>query len=118
LDEALGLVQDTATGKTVTFASAPTTQAELEQWLESEIDRKLAATEAENTLTEPLSYLQQKDLTIYRYAIRSRMEASETLLRTTVFFDGQHRYELDAAIPPVAEEEYEAIVTSFQPASQ
>jgi putative hemolysin len=118
LDEKLGLVQDTTTGKTVTFASQATTQAELEQWLGSEIARKLAATEAENTLTEPLSKVQKGDLTIYRYAIVSRMEASETLLRTTVFFDGQRRYELDAAIPPVAEEEYEAIVTSFQTASQ
>ena len=46
LDEESGFVQNTATGKAVTFASQPTTQAELERWLESEIARKLAATEA------------------------------------------------------------------------
>ena len=118
LDEELGFVQDTTTGKTVTFASTPTIQAELEQWLESEIARKLAATEATNSLVEPLTNLQQGDLSIYRYAILSRMEASETLLRTTVLFDGQRRYEFYAAIPPVAAEEYEAIVTSFQLARQ
>jgi hypothetical protein len=113
LDEELGFVQDTTTGKTVTFASLPTAQAELEQWLESEIARRLAATEADNTLAEPLSVGQQGALTAYRYAILSRLEASETLLRTTVFFDGQRRYEFYAAIPPVSEEEYEAVVTSF-----
>ena len=101
LDEELGFVQDTATGKTVTFASQPTTQAELERWLESEIARKLAATEAENTLAEPLTTEQEGALTVYRYAILSRLEASETLLRTTVFFDGQRRYEFYAAIPPI-----------------
>jgi hypothetical protein len=118
LDEELGFVQDTATGKTVTFASQPTTQTELERWIESEIDRKLAATEANNTLTEPLTSTQDGTLTIYRYAILSRLEGSEALLRTTVFFDGQRRYEFCAAIPPVAEEEYEAIVGSFRPAGR
>jgi hypothetical protein len=116
LDEQLGFVQDTTTGKTVTFASQPTTQTELDRWLESEIDRKLAATEAENTLAEPLKTEQKGDLLLYRYAILSRLETTETLLRTTVFFDGQRRYEFYAAIPPVAEEEYGAILDSFRPA--
>jgi hypothetical protein len=116
LDEELGFVQDTATGRTVTFASQPAAQAELEGWLDSEIARKLAATEAENTLAEALTAVQEGNLTVYRYAILSRMEGSETLLRTTVFFDGQRRYEFYGAIPPLAEEEYEAIVASFQPA--
>ena len=118
LDEELGFVQDTATGKTVTFASQLTTQAELERWHESEIARKLAATEADNTLAEPLSVQQEGALTVYRYAILSRMEASESLLRTAVFFDGRRRYEFYAAIPPVAEEEYGAMVASFQPAGK
>jgi hypothetical protein len=116
LDEELGYVQDPFTGKTVTFASALTSQAELERWIESEITRKLGATEAENTLPEPLSVRQARDLTVYRYAIRSRIESSETLLRTTIFFDGHRRYQFEAAIPPVAEEEYEAILASFRPA--
>jgi hypothetical protein len=116
LDRELGFVQDTVSGKTVTFASQPTTPEELERWIESEIARKLAATEAKNSLAEPLSSTMEGDLTIYRYAILSRLEASETLLRTTVFFDGERRYEFYAAIPPVAEEEVEAIVGSFRPA--
>ena len=116
LDEELRLVQDTATGKTVTFASELTAQDKLESWLGSEITRKLAATEAENTLSEPLTVEQVDDLTIYRYAVLSRGEGSETLLRATVFFDGQRRYEFYAAIPPLAEEEYGAIVASFVPA--
>jgi len=114
LDEELGFVQETATGKTVTFASAPSSQEELERWLQSEIARKLEATEAENTLAEPLS-VEEGDLVVYRYAILSRTEGSQTLLRTTVLFDGQRRYEFYAAIAPVAEEEYEAIVASFHP---
>jgi hypothetical protein len=118
LDEELGFVQDTATGKTVTFASQPTTQAELERWLMSEIDRKLAVTEAANTLAEPLTSMQEGRGTVYRYAILSRSESSETLLRITVFFEGQHRYEFSTAIPPVAEEEYAAIVTSFRLAGE
>jgi hypothetical protein len=116
LDLEGGFVQDPATGRTVTFGSAPTSQAELEQWLEAEIGRKLDATEAENTLAEPLTVTEEKGLTAYRYAIRSRGDGSETLLRTTVFFDGARRYEFQAAIPPVAEEEYAAIVASFDPA--
>jgi hypothetical protein len=115
LDEGLGFVQDTTTGKTVTFASQPATQAELENWLQSEIARKLAATEADNTLAEPLTTLQEGALIICRYAILSRLEASEILLRTTVFFDGQRRYEFYAAIPPLSEDEYQAIVGSFMP---
>jgi hypothetical protein len=115
LDEALGFVQETTTGKTVTFASQPTTQAELERWLAAEIDRKLAAAEANNTLLEPLTVSQEGNLVLYRYAIRSRMESSETMLRTAVFFDGQRHYAFHAAIPPVAEEEYEAMLASFRP---
>jgi Fe-S-cluster containining protein len=42
----------------------------------------------------------------------------ETLLRTTVSFDGQRRYEFHAAIPPIAEEDYDAIVASFQRAGK
>jgi inhibitor of cysteine peptidase len=118
LDEELGLVQETSTGKTVTFASQPTTQADLERWIQAEIDRKLAATEAENTLAEPLTTVQEGELTVYRYAILSRGDGSETLLRAIVFFDGQRRYEFYAALPPVAEEEYEAIVASCQPAGR
>jgi len=116
IDEEIGFVQETATGKTVTFVSQPTTQADLEDWIASEIDRKLAATEAGNTLLEPLTVVEERGLTVYRYAILSRIESSETTLRTTVFFDGQRRYEFYAAIPPLAEEEYEAILASFVPA--
>jgi hypothetical protein len=115
LDEELGFVQDPATGKTVTFASELTMQDGLESWLESEIARKLAATEAKNTLAEPLTSGEEGVLTIYRYAILSKMDGSETLLRTTVFFDGQRRYEFHAAIPQLSEDEYQAVIGSFVP---
>ena len=58
--------------------------------------------------------MQQGPVTLYLYANLSHLEASETLMRTTVLFDGLRRYEFSAAIPPMAEEEYEAIVTSFR----
>ena len=53
--------------------------------------------------------------TVLVLLVASRLEAFETLLRTIIFFDGQRRYELYAAIPPVSEEEYGAIVASFDP---
>jgi hypothetical protein len=118
LDADLGYVQETATGKTVTFASVPASQDELEQWLDAEIARKLAASEADNTLVEPLSQLQDGDLTVYRYAILSKADGSETLLLSAVYFDGQRRYEFYAAVPPVAEDEFSAILASFSPAGQ
>ena len=103
-----GFVQDAETGKTITFESAPSTEGELEAWIASEIERKLAATEADNTLLEPLSVSQQDGLAVYRYAIESRMEARQTVLRTTVFLDGSRRYAFYAAIPPVTEDESDA----------
>jgi hypothetical protein len=118
LDPELGFVQETATGKTVIFVAAPTSEAELESWLEAEIARKLAATEARNTLTEPLTEEQAGGLAVYRYAVLSQGDGSEALLRTTVLFDGRRRYAFYAAVPPVADEEYEAIVRSFQVRSQ
>lgn len=113
LDPVLGFVQETATGKTVTFESAPTSEAELKTWLESEIARKLEVREARNTLDDPLTESIEGDLTVYRYVILSETDRRETLLATTVFFDGQRRYALHAALPPVTEEEYEAIVETF-----
>lgn len=108
-------VQETATGKTVEFRSQPTSKSELESWIESEIARKLEVAEAENTLVEPLVVSQKEALTVYRYTIRCRRcESCDTLLKTTVFFDGTFRYEFYTAIPPATEEEYEAILDSFR----
>jgi len=108
-----GFVQETETGKTITFDSEATTETELEQWIASEIARKLAATEADNRLLEALSVTEENGLTVYRYAIASRMEARETVLRTTVLFDGSRRYAFYAAVPPVTEEEHALAVGSF-----
>jgi hypothetical protein len=117
LDEELGMVQEPATGKTVTFrVEGMASEAEMEAWLESEIGRKLGATEADNSLAEAVSAEQQGDVSVYRYAIVSQMGASETLLWTAVFYDGQRRYEFQAASPPVTGAEYEAILASFRPA--
>jgi hypothetical protein len=111
-------VQETLTGKTVQFGYEPTTKSELESWIESEIARKLDATEAGNTLEEPTTVRHRGNLIVYRYTIRSRIESSETLLKTTVFFDGTGRYEFYTAIPPVTEEEVEAILDSFRVGQQ
>ena len=110
---------DAPSDQTVRNALAATLPVppELEQRLKVEIGRKLDATEAENTLAEPLTVTEENGLTVYRYAIRCRGDGSEALLRTTVFFDGERRYEFHAAIPPVTEEEYAAIVASFERAA-
>lgn len=101
-------MQETATGKFVEFRSEPTSKSDLESWIESEIARKLAPSDAENTLVEPLVVSEKGELTAFRYTIRSRIcESCDTLLETTEFFDGTRRYEFYTAIPPVTEEEEE-----------
>ena len=52
-------LQEAESGKTVMFASQPIIREGLKRWLESEIDRKLAATEASNTLAEVLTSMQR-----------------------------------------------------------
>ncbi len=105
--------QEQASGKTVEFSSAATSKDALEKWLNAEITRKLKASEAANTLYEPLSISKKGSLTIYKYSIKSRIESLEHVLRTTVFFDGKRRYEFRTSIPPVTEKEWENIINSF-----
>ena len=47
--------------------------------------------------------------------VLSQMDGSETVLRSTVFFDGKRRYEFYAALPPLSEDEYQALIGSFTP---
>ncbi|WP_199613794.1 stalk domain-containing protein [Paenibacillus alkalitolerans] len=62
-------VQETATGKTIIFDVANvSSQQELEEWIQSEIDRKMSA-DGDRTLVEPLTINEQKGLTVYRYEI-------------------------------------------------
>ncbi|HSJ57137.1 MAG TPA: hypothetical protein VLC95_08145 [Anaerolineae bacterium] len=116
VDTELGFIQEPVTGKTITFESEAVTEEELQRWIEAEVARKLAATEAANSLVDPVAVDVLDGVTVLRYAILSRMEAQETLLRTTVFYDGARRYAFYAAIPPVTEEEYQGVLASFMAA--
>ncbi len=109
-----GFVQESTTGKTVVFNSQPVTQAELEAWIQSEIERKVNAREADNELEVPLEVSRDDKLSVYTYTIRSRGDGSEALLRNTIFFDGNKMYEFRTSIPPVTEDEFNTIVNSFR----
>ena len=106
-------VQEIRSGKTVEFRSRQIGKAELEQWIQSEINRKLAATEAENKLMHPLKTETRNGVIRYSYTIQSRMESSAVMLKTVVLYDGKHMVELRTEIPRVAEAEFEQIIRSF-----
>lgn len=107
-------IQEESTGKAVEFYSDSCNKEELEKWIDSEIKRKLEATEALNILVQTLEVDQIGNLLVYSYTINSKIESSETLLKNTIFFDGNRKYEFRAQFPPVTEIEYDEILKSFK----
>lgn len=107
-------IQEESTGKTVVFFSKGCSKEELESWIESEIKRKLEATEADNTLAQTLKKEQSGNLLVYSYTINSKMDGSEWLLKNTIFYDGKMRYEFRTQLPPITEKEYGEIIKSFK----
>lgn len=107
-------VQHTATGKTIEFRSEVTTIEALENWIKSEKKRKVSATEADNDLVEESTVKNKDGRYIFNYTIRSKMDGSESLLKTTVVFDGKRRYEFYAQIPPVTSEEFKMVTDSLK----
>lgn len=107
-------IQEEASGKTLVFNSEDTTKEDLERWLDKEIKRKLEGTEGSNTLKEDLNVKRERELWYYTYTISSKIESSESLLKTTVIFDGKRKYEFWADLSKVTEEEYNDIISSFK----
>lgn len=107
-------IKETATGKTVSFSSVICNQSEVETWIKSEIERKLDATEADNTLVEPLRSEKRGDMLYYTYTIESKMDGATYRLVTVVYFDGERRYKFHTSIPPVNETEFNEIIESFR----
>lgn len=107
-------IQQTASGKTINFHSEITTQEALEKWVRLEKKRKLSAKEADNDLVEESTVKNKDGRYITNYTIRSKMDGSEKLLKTTVIFDGKRRYEFYAQIPPVTLEELQMITNSLK----
>lgn len=107
------IIQETLTGKTISFSTVKCTKSELESWIDDEIERKLSATEADNTLVKPLA-VEEGDLLCYTYTIESRMDGSVTELANVIYFDGERRYEFRASMPPVTEKEFEDVINSFE----
>lgn len=107
-------IQETATGKTIVFHSEVTNLEALENWIKSEKKRKLSAAEADNDLVEESTVKNKDGRYIFNYTIRSKMDGSEWLLKTTVIFDGKRRYEFRTTIPPVTSEEFKTITDSLK----
>jgi len=106
-------IQEEATGKTLVFNSDNTTKEELESWLDTEIKRKLGATEANNTIRDALDVKKDGELWYYTYTINCKMDGSTRLLATTVIFDGNRKYEFWVDLSLVTEKEYSEIIKSF-----
>lgn len=107
-------IQEESTGKHISFDVQSCDEVELKQWIDSEIQRKLAATEAGNTIAQPLKQEQIGKFSYYTYIIKSKMESSEYLLKNTIIFDGKRRYAFSVCIPPITEKEYDEIIKSFR----
>lgn len=110
-------VQETATGKTISFQSTETVSLEeLEAWIQSEIDRKLAADETDSTLVAPLTKEEKNGLTVYRYTIHSSPgDQSAGDIPTVIFFDGSKRYVFYTALNLTTEEEFNLVLDSLKP---
>lgn len=108
-------LQETSSGKTLEFYSVEISGKELQKWINAEIERKLAAEEANNILLNPLESTQDGKLTIYQYTIQSEMESSKTLLENYLIFDGKRKYEFRYQNPPIIKEEFQKIIDTFRP---
>lgn len=109
-----GFIQEEKTGKTLNFNIENTTKEDLEKWIDSEISRALAATEASNTIKDPLKVEQKEKLWYYTYSVECKMDGAVYILKHTIIFDGERKYHFYTSIPPLTEEEYSAIIGSFR----
>lgn len=108
-------VADASTGKTIQFFVAETTLEDLNSWIQSEIERKLSGTEADQSLVEPLNETKQGDLIVYRYTIGSDPgDGTPVVIPTVIFFDGSKRYEFRTTLPPATEEEFNLVIDTFK----
>jgi len=104
-----GFIKETSTGKSIFFQSKVTNLKEWEDWVKSE---GLSATEAKKDLVEEINVKNRDGRYIYSYTIK--LDGSETLIETTLIFDGKRRYKFYAVIPPVTMEEFKAITGSLK----
>lgn len=107
-------IRQSATGKTIQFHSEVTGLEALENWIKSEKKRKLSAAEADNSLVEESTVKNKDGRHVFNYTIRSKMDGAESLLKTTVIFDGKRRYEFNTQIPPVTPGEFKIITDSLK----
>lgn len=109
------MVQETGSGKFIKFESAETTKEELEKWIQSEIERKTTAGEADQTLLEPLTSAKQGDLTVYKYTIQSESgDRPKVQIPNVIFYNGKTRVSFYANHPLVSEQEFKQAIDSFK----
>lgn len=109
-----GFVQESATGRTITFRTEKTSLLRLKYLIRAQIKRKLKAPDTQNVLAEPLTESRRGDLRLYRYAISSKQgDVHPALIQTAIFYDGSLMYEFSTAGP--AEKELEMVISSFKP---
>lgn len=110
-----GFVQESATGKTITFRIEKTSLLRLKYLVRAQIKRELKASEAQNVLVEPLTESRRGDLRLFRYAISSKQgDMRPIVIQTAIFHDGSLMYEFSTAGP--VERELEIAIDSFKPA--
>lgn len=107
-------IQETKTGKTFQFTSRKITKKDLEKDINNQITRCLKVIEAENTMKDNLSIQKEGNLFIYSYSINSQIENWITLLKYTIIYDGEKAYEFHSQLPPLTQEDYSKIISSFK----
>lgn len=107
-------IQETLTGKTIAFRSM-SIDGNFDEWVQNGISKKLKADEADNSLVEKRSVGNQDgSFSKVDYAILSVIDGKETLLKTTVFYDGSYIYEFHTQTPPVMDDEYDLVINSVR----
>lgn len=107
-------IQESTSGQTLQFRSEEISEVDLLYWIDTEINRKLSVEEGQNSIFEPLRVEARDDLEVYEYTIQSDRDGITYLLKTTIFYDGNRKYEFWGALPQIDGEIYEEIINSFK----
>ncbi len=107
------LLRETETEKFISFDTYDIPEEGIEKWLESKIQSSLAMNEANNTLLEDVTKATKDNLSVYKYAIESKVDARITELRFIIYVDNKHIYQFQSQNPSLTKDEFEEIVNTF-----
>ncbi|MEK3882303.1 hypothetical protein [Paenibacillus sp. PL2-23] len=107
-------LSETSTGKYLSIRKFDIPEDGTEEWVNSEIERTLSFEEASNILLEDVTKETIEGASLYRYSIQSTYQKdSITVFKNAVYVYDHHIYKLHAAVPPLSNEEFEQMITSF-----